>query len=69
MDELADLSQAKFAHAYDLAISSSALRLLALLRDCARSETASSTNSCGRGPEKVGIRPVNAWAMDLSILT
>ena len=52
-----DLSQAKFAHAYDLAISSSALRLLARLRDWASSEEARSINCGGKGLEKDGIRP------------
>lgn len=63
-----NLSHARFAHAYDLAISSSTFRLLALLRDWARRDTASSTNSGGSGPLEVGIRPLRAWVMDLSIL-
>lgn len=62
-----DLSHAKLAHAYDRAISSSTLRLLALLRDCARRDTASSMSSGGSGPVNVGIRPFKAWIMDLSI--
>lgn len=62
------LSHAMCAHAYDLAISSSAFRLLALLRDCARSEMASSRSSGGRGVDSVGTRPLSVWTMDLSIL-
>jgi len=62
-----NLSHAKCAHAYDLAISSSTFRLLVLLRDWARRDTASSTSSGGRGPLEVGIRPLRAWIMDLSI--
>ena len=54
------LSQARLAHAYDLAISSSAFKLLALLRDCASRETASSRSSEGNGPVRVGIKPINA---------
>jgi len=63
-----NLSHAKCAHAYDLAISSSTFRLLALLRDWARRDTASSTSSGGRRLLDVGIRPFRAWIMDLSIL-
>ncbi len=51
-----DLSQARWAQAYVLAISSSAFKLLALLRDCARREAASSISSSGRVLFHSGIR-------------
>lgn len=62
------LSQARCAHAYVRAISSSGLRLLALLRDCARRETATLRSSEGMGPLRVGTRPVRACSMGLLIL-
>lgn len=58
--EMVYLSQARFAQAYALAISSSCLRLLHLLRDCANKELASSINSGGREPEWRGMRLLRA---------
>lgn len=63
------LSQANCAQAYGRAISSSGLRVLALLRDCARSDRARFRSSGGRGPPKDGIRPVMDCSMDLFIAT
>lgn len=63
---IANLSQAMFAHAYDLAISSSALRLLALVRDWARREVASSRSSGGI-TLRVGTSPPKACSIDLFI--
>ncbi len=63
--EVTDLSQAILAHAYVLPISSSALRLLALLRDCASRELASSMSSGGNAPLCRGIRLVRACSTDL----
>ena len=54
--EETNLSHARFAQAYALAISSSCLKLLHLLRDCASNEPASSINSGGSAPELRGMR-------------
>jgi len=51
-------SHANCAHAYVRAISSSGLRLLALLFDWARREMERLVSSEGRAPAWVGIRPV-----------
>jgi hypothetical protein len=67
--EIANLSQAIFAHAYVLPISSSAFRLLALLRDCASRELASSMSSGGNEPLCRGIKLVRACSTDLFIGT
>lgn len=61
------LSQASCAQAYGRAISSSGLRVLALLRDCARSDCPRFTSSGGRGPLRDGIRPVRDCSIDLFI--
>lgn len=63
------LSQASWAHAYGRAISSSGLRLLALLRDCARRERARFIRSGGRGPLKEGINPIRDCSIDLFIFS
>ena len=62
-------SQAMFAHAYVLAISSSALRFVILLRDCASNELASSMSSGGRGPERRGMISLRAFSTGLLILS
>ena len=54
------LSHARCAQAYALAGSSSLLKLLAFVRDCASRLLARSTNSSGRGPDKRGIKLCNA---------
>lgn len=56
-------SQAIFAHAYVLPISSSALKLLILLLDCTRRELASSISSGGREPGWRGMRLFNACSI------
>jgi hypothetical protein len=61
------LSQARFAHTYDLAISSSPFKEVATTRDCERSAVASSTNSVGRSPLKLGTRDRRAGEMALSM--
>ena len=62
-------SQARLAHAYVLPISSSALRLLILLRDWASRELANSMSSGGREPGWRGMRLFNACSIGLLILT
>jgi hypothetical protein len=54
------LSHASWEHAYGRAISSSTFRLCATLRERASRDKASSTSSGGRGPLRVGIKPVSA---------
>jgi len=62
-EERTYLSQAKFAQAYILAISSSCFRLLHLFRDCAKSEPASSMSSAGRAPVWRGMRFASACSI------
>ena len=61
-------SQAIFAQAYVLPISSSAFRFAILLRDCASKELASSMSSGGRGPERRGMISPRAFSTGLLML-
>jgi hypothetical protein len=60
-------SQARLAHAKVRPISSSALRLLILFRDCASRELASSISSGGSGPARRGISSLRAFSTGLLI--
>lgn len=62
------LSQAMLAQAYVLPISSSALRVPAMLRDWARRERASSISSGGKAPGCRGIRLLRACSTGRLIL-
>lgn len=57
------LSQAMFAQAYGLAISSSAFRVLARCIDWASSEVASSISGFGRSEESCGISDSNTFSI------
>jgi len=61
-------SHANCAHAYVLATSSSGLRLLALLLDCARREMERLVSSEGRAPAWVGIKPVRARSTSFELI-